>query len=64
LKVISKYISFKGSKGRDLLKRRIFSFFIKPLKGFYKKGKNSSLKERPREEGLEGYGKEGRGKRA
>ena len=49
LKVISKYISFKGSKGRDLLKRRIFSFFIKPLKGFYKKEKNSSLKERPRE---------------
>jgi len=33
------------------------------LKGFYKNGKNSSLKERPREEGLEGQGKEGRGKR-
>ena len=54
LKGISKYITFKGSKGRDLLKRRIFSFFIKPLKGFYKKGKKSSFKKRPREEGLRG----------
>ena len=54
LKGISKYITFKGSKGRALLKRRIFRFFIKPLKGFYKKKKNSSLKERPREEGLRG----------
>jgi len=52
LKVISKYINFKGSKGKDLLNRRIFSFFIKPLKGFYKKDKKSSFKERPREEGL------------
>ena len=54
LKVISKYINFKGSKGRNLLYRRIFTFFIKPLKGFYKKGKKSSLKKRPREEGLRG----------
>ena len=44
-KDISKYITFKGSKGRDLLKRRIFSFFIKPLKGFYKKGKNHLLRK-------------------
>ena len=63
LEGISKYITFKGSKGRDLLKRRIFSFFIKPLKGFYKKDKKSSFKKRPREEGLRGQGKEGRGKR-
>ena len=57
LKGISKYITFKGSKGRDLLKRRIFSFFIKPLKGFYKKGKKSSFKKRPREEGRKGRGR-------
>jgi len=54
LKVISKYISFKGSKGRDLLKGRIFTIFIKPLKGFYKKGKNAFFKKRPKEEGLRG----------
>ena len=49
LKGISKYITFKGSKGRYLLKRRIFIFFIKPLKGFYNKEKKSSFKKRPRE---------------
>ena len=54
LKGISKYITFKGLKGRNLLKRRIFIFFIKPLKGFYKKGKKSSFKKRPREGGLGG----------
>jgi len=52
LEGISKYITFKGSKGRNLLYRRIFHLFIKPLKGFYKKEKNSSLKKRPREGGL------------
>jgi len=63
LEGISKYITFKGSKGRDLLKRRIFNFFIKPVRGFYKKDKKLFFKKRPREEGLGGKGKEGRGKK-
>jgi len=33
------------------------------LKGFYKKGKKLSFKKRPREGGLIGYRKEGRGKK-
>ena len=70
LKGISKYITFKGSKGRDLLYRRIFSLFLKPLKGFYKKEKNRLLRKdqgkrvwegRGRREGAKGTGKGGYG---